>query len=462
VTDVTAVSPVRRREIIDALRRGTVPERGLDVLAVGLDHLAPTLDDELAVVARGAAGFKAIRGEYGAGKTFLTRWLAERARRQGFATAEVQISEGETPLHHLETVYRRAVERLATPDTATAALRSVVDGWFFALEGEVLARGDVDERDEDALLAATDELAERRLATVASRTPAFGAVLRAYRRAVASGDHATAEGLIAWLGGQPHVAASVKRPAGVKGDLDHDGALGFLAGLLTVLRDAGRAGLVLVLDEVETLQRVRSDVRDRGLNALRQLLDEVDGGRFPGLYLVLTGTAAFYDGPMGVQRLTPLAQRLATDFSADGRFDNPRAVQIRLPGFDHERLVALGVKIRDLYAAGADQPERVRRRVNDDYVAVLARALTGDLGGRVGVVPRVFAKKLVANVLDLVDLYEGFDPLRDYKLTVVDTELTEQERNARASASAGARGSASGGGPAASVDDIDLDVDGDG
>lgn len=444
MTDVTAVSPARRREIIDALRRGTVPERGLDVLAVGIDHLAPTFDRELDVVAGGAAGFKAIRGEYGAGKTFVTRWLAERARRQGFATAEVQISEGETPLHHLETVYRRAVERLATPDAPIAALRSVVDGWFFALEEEVLAGGQVNEHHEAALLAATDALAERRLADVGTRTPAFGAVLRAYRRAVAEGDHATAEGLIAWLGGQPHVAAGVKRAAGVKGDLDHDGALGFFAGLLTVLRDAGRAGLVLVLDEVETLQRVRSDVRDRGLNALRQLLDEVDAGRFPGLYLVLTGTAGFFDGPMGVQRLAPLAQRLATDFSGDGRFDNPRAPQVRLQGFDRERLIALGVKIRDLYVAACDHAERVGARVDDDYVARLAEALTGELGGKVGVVPRVFAKKLVADVLDRVDLYEEYDPREQYELTLADSELTEQERNAR---------------HASSVDDIDLDAE---
>lgn len=54
--------------------------------------------------------------------------------------------------------------------------------------------------------------------------------------------------------------------------------------------------LVLVLDEVETLQRVRGDVRDKALNALRQLIDEVHSGRFPGLYLVITGTPAFYDG----------------------------------------------------------------------------------------------------------------------------------------------------------------------
>jgi hypothetical protein len=55
------------------------------------------------------------------------------------------------------------------------------------------------------------------------------------------------------------VAAEIKRSAGIRGDLDHDGALAFLAGLLTILRGAGYNGLVLVLDEVETLQRVRSD-----------------------------------------------------------------------------------------------------------------------------------------------------------------------------------------------------------
>ena len=79
------------------------------------------------------------------------------------------------------------------------------------------------------------------------------------------------------------MSAKVKRVAGVKGEIDHKSALTFLQGLLMVLRDSGNGGLVLVLDEVETLQRARSDVRDKSLNALRQLLDELDSGRFPGL-----------------------------------------------------------------------------------------------------------------------------------------------------------------------------------
>lgn len=232
----------------------------------------------------------------------------------------------------------------------------------------------------------------------------------------------TADGLAAWLGGQPHVAASARRVAGVKGDLDHFGALSFLQGLLTVLRDSGHPGLLLVLDEVETLQRVRSDARDKALNALRQLVDDVYAGRFPGLLLMITGTPAFYDGTQGVQRLAPLAQRLATDFGPDPKWDNPRAVQIRLPGFTIDALVELGVKVRSLF----DHP-RVSR-VDDAYIAELARAVTGKLGGQVGVAPRIYLKKLV-DVLDRVDQFDDWDPRQHYALTMRPNELTDVERN---------------------------------
>lgn len=424
------VSGRRRRDVLDALRRGAVPSRGLDVLAVGLDRFTAAVTDDLDRVAGGGSVFKAVRGEYGAGKTFFTRWLAERARRRGFAAAEVQISETETPLHRMETVYRRLVERLGTEQFPPSALRPVLDGWIFTLEEDVLATGEVAETDPQELGRAVETLLERRLAAISRSAPGFAAALRSYRRVNAAGDQATAEGLAAWLGGQPHVPASVRRSAGVKGDLDHFQALNFLQGLLTVLRDSGHPGLLLVLDEVETLQRVRSDARDKALNALRQLIDEVHAGRFPGLYLVITGTPAFYDGPQGVQRLAPLAQRLATDFSTDPRFDNPRAVQTRLPGFTPESLVELGRTVRDLYLPVSQDADRIRAVVDDDYVAALARAVTGGLGGRVGVAPRLFLKKIVADVLDRVDQHPDFDPRRHYAPTLTPTEMTDVERNA--------------------------------
>lgn len=435
------ISRERRREIIAALRKGTVPQRGLDFLAVGLGRFEPVILEELADVGQGAAAFKAVRGDYGCGKTFFGRWVQEYAKKKGFATAEVQISETETPLHRLETVYRRAMEQLSTTDCFLGAFRSIIDGWFYGLEEDVLAEGTIDPSNEKALAQRADELLEQRLVEVTRATPQFAAVLRAYRAAQRDNDHPTAEGLAGWLAGQPHVAATIKRPAGIKGEVDHFAALSFLRGLLLILKDSGYSGLVLVLDEIETLQRVRGDVREKGLNALRQLLDDIDGGRFPNLCLMITGTPAFYDGPQGIQRLEPLAQRLHVDFQTDARFDNPRAVQLRLAAFDHDRLVEVGLKVRDLFLADCESPDRVRRLAADQYVETLARAVAGKLGGKVGIAPRLFLKKLVSDVLDRIDQFEDFDPNQHYQLTINSGEMTAIEREAQAK----------------TVDDIELD-----
>ncbi|POY00446.1 BREX system ATP-binding protein BrxD [Mycobacterium kansasii] len=413
-----SVSARRRREILDALRRGTVPSNGLDQLAVGLARFEAELDASLDAVAAGGAMFKAVRGEYGSGKTFFARWLADRAMKKGFAVAEVQINEIDTPLHKLETVYRRAIESLRTATIPPSALRPLLDAWLFTIDDDARRQG----VDADILL-------ERRLADVAARAPVFPLAIRAYRRMLAEGDHDGADGLVAWLGGQPHVAAAVKRRAGIKGDLDHFLALGFLRGLLAVLADAGHPGLLLVLDEVETLQRIRSDARAKALNALRQLVDEIHDGHFPGLYLLITGTPAFFEGRQGIPLLPPLADRLHTEFAKDPRFDNPRAPQLRLTGFDQPRLIELGTRVRALYVAGVPDPDRVASVADDAFLQRFSAAVAGELGGRVGIAPRLFLRKLV-DVLDKIEQFPDFDPYRDYEVRIADTELSAAERAA--------------------------------
>ena len=98
----------------------------------------------------------------------------------------------------------------------------------------------------------------------------------------------------------------------------------------------------------------------------------------------------------------------------------------------------------DIYADGSDAAERIRSLADDAYVAELAFAVGGELGGRVGIVPRVFLRKLVGEVLDRIDQHEDFRPREHYSLTVSDSELTLEEREARAGAT--------------SADDVDLEL----
>ncbi len=100
------------RDIFSALRTGAVPAKGLHHYATGLDPLMAAIEEELDYVSGqdGRGATKWIRGEYGSGKTFATRMLCAKARARRFATSEVQISVNDTPLHKLETVYRRLVD----------------------------------------------------------------------------------------------------------------------------------------------------------------------------------------------------------------------------------------------------------------------------------------------------------------------------------------------------------------
>jgi hypothetical protein len=419
---------LRRQEIVAALRNGAVPRRGIELYGVGLDRFGPAIREELDRAATGTGVFKAVRGDYGAGKTFFARWVQSEAMKTGFACADVQISEVETPLYRLETIYRRAMESLRTREWSEGAFRRLLDRWFYELEEEVTARPAAEGQSPEVLAREVGELLERRLAEVSATQPPFAMALRAMYRARMAQDHELEEGVVAWLMAKSNVSADIKRRAGIQGQIDNDVASGFFRGLLCVLRQTERRGLCLVLDEVETVQRMRADMRDKSLNALRQLIDEVSAGRYPGLYLLITGTPAFFEGRLGIKALPPLEQRLHVEFGPDSQFDSSRAIQIRLPGFTIERLLEVGKRVRDLYPTAV--PDRIQQRVSDDFIKALASQVAGQLGAQVGIAPRIFLKKLVGEVLDKVEEHEAFDPQVHYHLTLAASELSSEERGA--------------------------------
>jgi hypothetical protein len=378
---------------------------------------------------------------FGCGKSFTARWYQQQAMLRGFAVAEVQISENDTPLHRLETVYRRAMEGLRTAEWDTGAFRAVISQWIMGLEEEVTKQLR-DPDDLEALGRGVGDLMEARLAKVSAVQPQYAAVLRAYHAAQLHEDHAVAEGLIAWLMGQPNVSADIKRKAGHQGRCRSHRRARLLpgpAGGPPAVRPAGApAGPRRGGDDPAG---AHPTLATKGLEALRKLIDDLYGGRFAGLYVLITGTPAFFDGPNGVRRLPPLAQRLARGLLGRRAMGQPSGRPGAAPS------LRPGPSRRGRSPSPGALPHRGTRpgrgRVDDEVLTGLATAVAGKLGGKVGVAPRIFLRKLVAGLLDRVDLYPDFDPLRDFELSLTADELTVEER------------AAAGG---ASPDDFDLEV----
>jgi len=415
------------QSIVDALRSGEVPRDGLEHLATGLDPLMAVVKSELEFVSTGKGKSKWLRGEYGAGKTFASRYVCAKARELGYATSEVQISINDTPLHHLETVYRRLVERLETAADGRNAFQSIVEGWLYQLGEEVIRLKGMSE-DDPAFPDATEQRLEDKLADLSKRNPAYAQILRAYHRATHEGDFSTSQGLLAWLAGQPHTERSVLKTAGVKGKVDGQAALTFLAGLLQLLRQAGYLGLVVVLDEVETIQRMNAVSREKSLQSLRLLMGMLKDDELPGLYLVITGTRDFFVGYKGLKAYEALYQRVNEDFSSDPEFPNLRATQVQLNSFSEARLLEVGKKVRDLYPA--TNVDRINERASDAFLAALASQVTEGFGGKVALAPRLFLRELVG-VLDRIDQYEDYDPRLRHKVSLDDSKLSAEELAAK-------------------------------
>jgi len=221
------------------------------------------------------------------------------------------------------------------------------------------------------------------------------------------GELADAAALISWLSGSENVAAQVKKRADIKGDIGSADALAYLRGILAMSKAAGYKGMLIVIDEAETILRMRTDSRHKSLNGIRQICDA--SGDYPGLLWIFTGTPDFFDNRKGVAGLAPLHDRIR--FLEHGGFASLRQPQLQLRPFDADRLKAVALRLRELYPMPNRQ--RVISRVSDKFIDDLVVSVTAGFRGDVGVVPRQFLRQLV-NVMDLVDENEDYYPDQAY------------------------------------------------
>ncbi len=119
----------------------------------------------------------------------------------------------------------------------------------------------------------------------------------------------------------------------------------YLRGVLEIVKAAGYKGLLIVIDEAETILRMRKDSRHKSLNGIRQIADAA--GSYPGLLWLFTGTPDFFDSRHGVAGLTPLDDRIR--FLQQGSFASLRQAQLELTPFDAARLMAVALRLRELY-----------------------------------------------------------------------------------------------------------------
>jgi len=429
---MTVLSHRDREHVLEQLRKGFVPERGIETIAVGIEKARDEVGRQLEMAEHGEGTIKFLRGGYGCGKTFMARLALLDARARGFATSFVVVSDNDLHFHKFDDVYRKIVTELGTAMCPRGALSDILDRWIAHIEHRLEEAGadanasDFDDRVRTSLKEDLQRITGGQVPHDMVR------VVQAIFDLKQAGRLADAGALIAWLSGSGNVAASAKKVAGIKGDIESRDALGYLRGILEIIKAAGYKGLVVVIDEAETILRMRTDSRGKSLNGIRQIAD--DAGRYPGLVWLFTGTAEFFDSRRGVAGLAPLHDRI--QFKKSGGFASVRQAQLELTPFDGERLLAVAMRLREIYPA--KDRARIERLIGDGFVKRLIRDYTAGFKGDVGVVPRQFLRALI-DQMDLVEENADYDPGKSYAFKEPETLLPEEEAALRGAGAERAR-----------------------
>ncbi len=417
---MSTLTPRELEHIFESLRKGLVPERGIDTFAVGIDRQLGELHRQLDLARNGEGTIKFLRGGYGCGKTFMARLALLDAQARGFATSFVVVSDSDLRFHRFDDVYRKVMMELGTASCPRGAIGDILDRWIGQVEEALIGAGEDDEA-PDFDTKVRERLDADLAATTGGQAPQdFVRVIQTIFDLKQKGDVADAGALVSWLCGSSNVAAAAKKVAGVKGDISTSDALDYLRGVLEIVKAAGYSGLAIVIDEAETILRMRKDSRHKSLNGIRQIADAA--GSYPGLLWIFTGTPEFFDTRQGVAGLAPLDDRI--HFLKQGRFASLRQAQLELTPFDAERLHAVALRLRELYPTR--DHARLDGLVSVPFIERLVAEVTRGFKGDVGVVPRQFLREFVTQ-MDLVDENPDYDPMAEYGFVPDDTSPEEQQ-----------------------------------
>jgi len=369
--------------IVDALRSGTAPINGAALLAVGREQLIKTIQQDLNRASIGKSSFRILNGHIGMGKTLTLRMLQDYAFRLGFATSFVTLTSRECPLYDMRAVYEHIVKGLRVNDCRDRpALEWILENWANRVRDDL--------RTTNTAPWSFWEL-----------NPPFKEILAIYFEAVSHNHFVRAEKALSWINGDMRAIQDAKK-MGIHTVVTSDNALEMLGNTTRMIRELGLRGLVILLDEAETIPSICTVARSSQAICNLDMLAGA-AGRTPYSDFVYATTPYFlkYIASTGIKMHIP-PERLIT-----------------LENLSDSELTDLALKIKEIYvrAYGWQGDSRIK----DANLKKLVLACLGQQ--KVRVTPRLIVRSVVKCMDLCCDSPEvSFDEIMDSLLKTLNSD----------------------------------------
>ncbi len=390
--------------LLQAIRNGTVPRFGTQNIATGIDQQLDELSTLLDSVSNRHSLYKWIIGEYGSGKTFLTMAFQEIAFQKKAVVSMVTISQ-ETPLHKFEDFYKSVIQHVTLPESPLiSGLPILLETWLLQLENQVKEKGAEAVKPTPAeSKQQLKKLVNDSLSQLGQTDRGFTRALQAYYEARWSKDNAAIHAVIGWLKGEK-IPYALKERIGLVGEVNRQTAYSHLQVLLFLIQSVGYHSLVIIIDEVESLLRLRTQSqRQVAYDNIRYILDECSKDHFPNCFFLFCGTPTLLDDTHGFPGFPALLDRLQSN--RETNFENYRLPLLFIDPWDEEKAYQVSQKVYQLHQQVYQWASPLPEDILQQYIRCYLNASKDKK-----LYPRQFLKCLVDH-LDKKQQYPDYDIL---------------------------------------------------
>ena len=409
------------RAIIEELRKGTVPVDYVPFFTVGRENWLTFIEDDLdKYIAEGGAKVRFLSGDYGDGKTHFMSVIRHISLQNGFAVSFVVLTR-EVPIHKFEAVYQTIVKQLRGRYDGLG-IRNLLEDYINESEKMLIQEnGDLSTEklseisNEMRSLPGMDiNFANGVIALLKNRFQPLGE-----REEQDERDNAR-EILFHWFEGGK-VAKKDLKPFQIFEVINKTNSKNLLNALIAFLRHVGYKGLILLMDELETVVGQAKSVRSAAYENVRLLIDNTEQAGY--LHIFFSIIPDVLESEKGFKSYDALWSRVRS--IGESKRLNYRGVLIDLhrTPLKTAELVELGKTLRTIH--GVSYRWETEERITDDLLEQICKNQK-----KMGVLSevRLFVKQVI-RVLDMGEQGEStFDDIDLAAQMVQSQEEMEQEK----------------------------------
>jgi len=365
-----------RDAIMQSLRAGVVPRKGIQHIQVGRIKEVNALVHDIDCISDGGSTIRFIIGEYGSGKTFFLNLIRSIAMEKKCVTTQADLTpdrrlhanSGQSRLLYAELM--RSISTRAKPDGG--ALSSIVERFITSALGLAKSTG-----------TSPENVIHKKLENLTELVGGydFAEVLSAYWKGYDTENDVLKSDALKWLKGEFITKTDARNALGVRTIINDSNFYNMLKLLGQFVKLAGYSGFLVCLDEMVNLYKLaNTQARNSNYEQILSILNDSLQGISRGLGFLLGGTPEFlYDTRRGLYSYPALQSRLSENtFVRQGLVDFSGPV-MRLTNLSPEDLYVLLSKLRYVFSYGDEKNflipdetlhvflEHCHKRIGDAY-----------------------------------------------------------------------------------------------